>query len=245
MEIAPNIFRFETGVFNWYVVRDGSRLTLVDAGFPGHFPILVEGLRSLGHTVRDIDAVLLTHAHADHMGMAERVRKEANATVFVHKDDEVAACRSLQLPWFGLLSNAWRPFVASILTHATFNHVFFAPRIQTVKTFVDGDALDVPGNPRVIHVPGHTPGEVVFHFERSSATIMGDTLITLNLLSGRHGNPQIPHWLLNADDRLHRSSVDTLKELGETTMLPGHGKPWKGRLDEAVKIARQKPFEGK
>lgn len=239
MEIAPNIFRFETGPFNWYVVRDGNRLTLVDAGFPGHYPVLVEGLRSLGRTVQDIDAVLLTHAHADHMGMAELVRKEANATVFVHKHDEIAAGRSLQLPWVGLLSNSWRPFVASILTQATFNRVFFAPRIQTVRTMIDCDTLDVPGNPRVIHVPGHTPGEVVLHFERSNATIMGDTLITLDLLTGRHGDPQVPHWLLNSDDRLHRSSLDTLTELGETTMLPGHGKPWSGRLDEAVRLARQ------
>lgn len=239
MEIAPNIFRFDTGPFNWFVVRDGNRLTLVDAGFPGHYHILVEGLQSIGHSIQDIDAVLLTHAHADHMGMAERVRQEANATVFVHKDDEIAACRSLQLPWVGLLSNAWRPFVASILTHATLNRVFVARQIKSVKAVKHDDTLDVPGFPRVIHVPGHTPGEVVFHFEKSNATVMGDTLITLNLFSGRHGDPQLPHWLLNSDDRLHRSSLDVLNELGNTTMLPGHGKAWTGRMSDAIKLARR------
>lgn len=238
MEIAPNIFRFDTGPFNWYVVRDGSRLTLVDSGFPGHFQILVDGLRSLGNSIQDIEAVLLTHAHADHMGMAELVRKEANATVYIHKDDQTAACNALQLPWVGLLSNAWRPFVASILTHATLNRVFFAPRIQSVKSVANGDRLDVPGNPRVIHVPGHTPGEVVFHFEKSNATAMGDSLVTLNLLSGRHGDPQLPHWLLNSDDRLHRSSLDVLHDLGDTTMLPGHGNSWKGNLSKAIELAR-------
>ena len=138
MEIAPNVFRFETGHFNWYVVREGRELTLVDAGFPGHYKVLTEGLASIGHSVADFRGVLLTHAHADHMGFAERVRLEANCPVLIHNDDRIAAGRSLQLPWFGLLSNAWRPFVASILLHATFNRVFKKMSSMTPLQYVKG-----------------------------------------------------------------------------------------------------------
>ena len=50
--------------------------------------------------------------------------------------------------------------------------------------------LEVPGRPRVIHAPGHSPGCVAFHFERQRALIVGDVLFELNLLTGRRG-PQI------------------------------------------------------
>ena len=239
MEVSTNVFRFETGPFNWYIVREGSELTLVDAGFLGHYGALVAGLSSLGHTVADIKCVLLTHAHADHMGFAERVRREANCPVFIHSKDKVAAGRMLQLPWFGLLSNAWRPFVASILTHATCNSVFNAPGIQVLQAF-DGDVqLDVPGCPRVIHVPGHTPGEVAYHFPKNNVTISGDSIVTLNLFTGKHGGPQLPHRLLNGDDKQSRRSLEKLIELGETKILPGHGKPWHGTVSEAVASARR------
>ncbi len=239
MEIATNVYRFETGPFNWYVVREGRELTLVDAGFPGHYEVLVNGLSSIGQSVADVKCVLLTHAHADHMGFAERVRREANCPVFVHSKDKVAAGRSLQLPWFGLLSNVWRPFVASILTHATFNSVFIAPRIQVLQAIDGGDQLDVPGSPRVIHVPGHTPGEVAYYFPKSNVTITGDSIVTLNLFTGECGGPQLPHRLLNADDKRSRSSLDKLTDLGQTTILPGHGLLWHGNLEEAIASARK------
>jgi hypothetical protein len=44
VELAKGVHHFPTGPFNWYVTEEGSRLTLVDAGFPGHFGVLEEGL---------------------------------------------------------------------------------------------------------------------------------------------------------------------------------------------------------
>ena len=75
MEIAKDIFKFDSGPFNWYIIRQDGRLTLVDAGFPSHYKIFAEGLLSIGHTIKDVEAVILTHAHADHIGFAERIRK--------------------------------------------------------------------------------------------------------------------------------------------------------------------------
>lgn len=237
MEVAPDVFHFPTGPFNWYIVREAGRLTLVDAGLPGHYGVFLAGLRSLGHTVRDVDAVLLTHAHADHMGFAERVRADAHAPVYVHRDDREAAVRRLQLPWAGLLSNAWRPFVSSLLLRATRRGVFFAPRIRQVSGVGDGDTLDVPGRPRVIHVPGHSPGEVVYHFASRNLLAAGDAVVTQDLLTGRHGPPQLPHRVLNGDDRQARNSLSRLREVGAVTILPGHGTPWSGEVREAIELA--------
>ena len=237
-EVAPDVFKFDSGPFNFYVIRDGGRLTVVDAAFPGHYPVLRNGLASIGHTMNDIEAIILTHAHADHIGFAERVRKETGIPVFVHKNDVSLASRPLALPWFGLLSNAWRPYTATMLGVATLNGVFSLARITKLRSFSDGDVLDVPGRPQVLHAPGHTPGEVVFILENRQTLISGDTLVTRNLLTGQHGHPQLTGPVLDGDYQQANRSLDLLRELGHVTMLPGHGKPWVGNMADAVKLAR-------
>ena len=238
MLIAPGIHHFDTDPFNWYVIEEGGRLTLVDAGFPGHYRVFAEGIRSLGRSISDVEAVIVTHAHADHMGFASRVATEANAPIFMHKDDILHAERVLQLPWFGLLSNAWRPFMAGMLSRAIMNGVFSSARIPAAKPFGDGAELDVPGKPRVIHVPGHTPGEVALYFQSKRVLLSGDSIVTRDLYTGSLGKPQVPRPALNADDKVARASLDRLLDLGQIMILPGHGRPWQGDIREAVQLAR-------
>ena len=238
MQILPGIHHFDTGAFNWYLVEEEGRLTLVDAGFPGHYPVFVDALQQLGKTPGDLEAIILTHSHADHTGFAARLQAETNARILVHADDRDAIARPLNLPWYGLLSNAWRAYIRSMLIHATGKGVFRGTRIRAADTFRDGDRLDIPGRPHVLHVPGHTPGEVAFMLPDRDVLISGDTLITRNLMTGEEGGPQVPHRLLNDNDAQTRRSLDRFVELGVLTMLPGHGRPWHGDIAEAVDHAR-------
>ena len=240
--VAPGIYHFDTGPFNWYIIEEEGRLTLVDAGFPGHYSVFVKGIQSLGFEMKDLEAIILTHAHADHIGFAEKLRKQTNVPVFIHKEDERMASTPLQLPWFGLLSNAWRPYVATMLGTAIVNGVFSLPRIHKLRTFSDCETLNVPGQPLVIHTPGHTDGEVVFYLPKRKVLFSGDTLVTRNLMTGKLGNPQITHPLLNNDFKQAHRSLGLLNEIGKVTMLPGHGKPWFGEIQEAVELAAQDNF---
>ncbi len=237
MEIAPHVFKFDTGPFNWYLIEEGGRLTLVDAGFPGHFRVFEQGLQSLGKSLKDVEAIVLTHAHADHIGFAEKVRRLTNAPVFVHAADARMACRPLQLPWGGLLANAWRPYTATMLGVAVLNGVFALPHLTTVQPLRDGQRLDVPGRPRVLHTPGHTAGEVVLLLEERGVLLSGDTLVTRNLLTGAQGPPQLTSPVLNGDFRQAARSLDLLRELGQQTLLAGHGPAWTGDMHEAVALA--------
>ena len=239
MEIADGVHHFSTSPFNWYVIADGGRLTLVDAGFPGHYREFIAGIRSIGFTVRDVAAIILTHCHADHTGFAERLRKESDATVYIHQADQSAIGRRYQLPWLGLLSNAWRPFVASLLGHATRNGILTMPRIQSSVAFADGDELDVPGRPQVVHVPGHTPGEVAFYLPDRQILFSGDTLVTQCLMSGKATIPRVPARRLNHNAKQAARSLDRLRELPDVTLLPGHGQPWQGSMIDAVARARE------
>lgn len=234
MELANGIHHFQTDPFNWYVIEEGGRLTLVDAGFPGHFSTFLDGIHSIGRDIRDVEAVILSHAHADHMGFADRVAKAANAPVYIHQEDLAAAQKMLQLPWAALLSNAWRPFTAKVLTNAVLNGVFSSAHVSNPRPLSDGAVMDVPGRPHVIHTPGHTPGEVSLYLPKQRALISGDTLVTQDLYTGQMGAPQLTRPRLNSDYQQARSSLQRLQDLGEVVVLPGHGRPWHGEIARAI-----------
>src|SRR3954470_3524503 len=86
-QIAPGVRRLGTRLVNFYLVEDGGRYTVVDAGLPGYFSQVPQALEALGATLADVDAVVLTHADGDHRGIAERLRTEAQAGVHVHEAD--------------------------------------------------------------------------------------------------------------------------------------------------------------
>lgn len=232
------VHRFETGAFNWYVIEQAGRLTLVDGGFPGHWGTFRAGLAALGRSVRDIEGIILTHAHADHMGIIERARRASGAPVFVHGADLRAAGRTLRLPWFTLLSNAWHPYVAGMLGHATLNGIFAMPGIEGLRAVEDGQRLDLPGRPVVLHTPGHTAGEISLVLEGAGIVLAGDTLITRSLLRGTQGGPQLAAPGLTHDAAEGLRSLDKLAGLGHATLLTGHGLPWAGEMAEAVAMAR-------
>jgi glyoxylase-like metal-dependent hydrolase (beta-lactamase superfamily II) len=237
MEIAKGVFKFDTGPFNWYIIEEQGRLTLVDAGFPGHYKVFQKGLAELGKSLKDLEAIVLTHGHADHIGFAEKIRKQTGVPVFVHKEDAKMTCKPLQLPWFGLLSKAWRPYTATMLGVAIVNGVFSFPHLTKVETITNGQRLDIPGRSTVLHTPGHTDGEVAVYLEADKILLSGDTIVTRNLLTGEAGLPQIVVPVLTKNYRQAMKSLDLLRELGNLTILPGHGKSWQGNINEAIDIA--------
>ena len=90
-ELAPGVWRCGTELVNWYLVEEDGRVTIVDAGLPGYRPQLGHALARMGRSLGDVAAVLLTHAHVDHDGIAEPVRQETGVPVHVHTDDESLA----------------------------------------------------------------------------------------------------------------------------------------------------------
>src|SRR4051812_41324778 len=89
--VAPGVQRIGTSLVNWYVVEDGGRVTVVDAALPRYRPQLDDALGAIGRTIRDVEAVVLTHAHPDHVGCADKIRSDAGARVLIHEHDAEAA----------------------------------------------------------------------------------------------------------------------------------------------------------
>jgi len=91
IQVAPGVWAAGTRFVNYYVVDGGADgLTLVDAGLPGYSRRLGPTLAAIGHAPGDVRAVLLTHGHVDHVGMAQPLA-DAGATIYLHEADAALA----------------------------------------------------------------------------------------------------------------------------------------------------------
>ena len=234
MEIRPVIRRIGDGLVNSYLVEDGGAITIVDAGAPAYFGDLPRELAAMGRTLDDVRSVVLTHGHTDHIGFAERIRAERGVPIRVHELDAALARGEVPNPSKGLGPVRAMPllrFLAFALGHGLMR----IPRIREVATFGDGVTLDVPGAPRVILVPGHTPGSAALHFAGHDALFVGDALATYAVTTGATG-PRIAPF--TADPAVALASLGRLDGLEASLVLPGHGQPWMGGVAEAIRLVR-------
>jgi glyoxylase-like metal-dependent hydrolase (beta-lactamase superfamily II) len=212
--VAERVYRLGSRWLNWYVIEDDGEVTVVDTGYPGYRP----QLRS------SASAILITHAHADHVGSAARIHDDTGARVLVHAGDADVVRDGTPEPPPSFFSDAWRPRFARYLVHAARNDARSIEPVPSVETFADDERLDVPGRPRVLHTPGHTAGHCAFVLEDRGVIFSGDSLVTRDNVSGRTG-PQPIRW--NDDQEQARSSYERLFALPADVVLPGHGEPWR------------------
>jgi glyoxylase-like metal-dependent hydrolase (beta-lactamase superfamily II) len=241
-DAAPGIHRIEDAYTNWYLVEDGSALTVVDAGVPTSWSSLVAAVNALGRSPGDIRALILTHAHFDHIGIAERAREQLGIPVYVHENDVPLARQPRlysherrRLPYFATQLQALPCVAAFVRARA-----FWPTPIRDVRRFADG-VLDVPGSPHVVATPGHTIGHVSFHFPDRDAVIAGDAVVTFDPYVASHG-PQIVSRAATADSARALASLDALTETGASTVLPGHGEPWTEGAAAIAERARSAPL---
>src|SRR3954454_387823 len=134
-DVVPGIHRIEDAHTNWYLVEDDDGITIVDAGVPQtSWPLLHHALRTLGRSTSDLRAVVLTHAHFDHVGFAERARRELGLPVLVHENDAPLARHPARydherprLFYFATQVRAV-PIVASLVR----SRAFLAPPVEAV-----------------------------------------------------------------------------------------------------------------
>jgi glyoxylase-like metal-dependent hydrolase (beta-lactamase superfamily II) len=231
---------FAVGRVNTYLIEDNP-LTLVDSG-PNSGRALDELQHQLaehGHSIDDIELIILTHQHMDHLGLVDIIASHSGAEVaaidkvvrFVRhfsedaaKDDEFATAVML------------RNGIPSDMVHALrmVSSAFRAwgGKVTVTRPLKDGELLSLRDRDlQVLHRPGHSPSDTVFWDERRRILIAADHLI-------KHisSNPLIARPLEERDGepspkRRPQALVAYLESLRKTRELPaevvlsGHGEP--------------------
>jgi hydroxyacylglutathione hydrolase len=155
---------------------------------------------------RPLELVALTHAHADHQGSAHEVCEVRDVPLACHADDvEVMEGRA---------SMAGTSAIGRLVTKR-----WGGPPHPVARTLREGD--EVAGF-RVVHAPGHAPGEVIFFRESDGVAICGDVIRNVSYATMRSKILEPPD-AFNDDSEQNRASIRKLAELGPSLILPGHG----------------------
>ncbi|MCR2785060.1 MULTISPECIES: MBL fold metallo-hydrolase [unclassified Microbacterium] len=237
-ECAPGAHRLSRAQVNCYLLAGADGLTLVDTGLPGMWRDLVSLLRTLDATPSDIDAVLLTHGHFDHVGMSRQLAEDHAVRHFVHEGDRRLArhpyrYRHAAPRWVYPLRH---PRAIPILARMTAAGALTVKGVEAEGTVVPGRALDVPGTPVPVFTPGHTDGHCAFLLPASGVLLSGDALVTLDPYTGASG-PRIVANAATADPDSALTALTALAGTGANTVLPGHGEPWTEGIRAAVTLA--------
>jgi len=199
--LAPNV----------YLVADGGRGALIDAGYADEdsSQARLEYLRGIPSL--ELTYIILTHHHIDHASGAPRLREAMDARICLHPRED----RTLRdwkddapqdLPPAGSLEErvrAWRHEAA---------------RATADRLVEGGDTIAVGGvTLEVIHTPGHTLGSICLYLREERALFTGDTVLglgTVAIVPPPHG-----------DMALYVQSLERLKAYDAALLLPGHGPP--------------------
>jgi glyoxylase-like metal-dependent hydrolase (beta-lactamase superfamily II) len=226
---------FAVGKVNAYLI-EAEQLTLVDTG-PNSgksLDVLNEQLGEHGHALADIDLVLVTHNHLDHIGLTEIVVEHSGAEVAALgtaarrlADYEAETAADDQLAVDLMLSSGIPEEIALALQSVSSTFRGWGGPVKVTKELADGEVLDLGDRKlEILFRPGHSPMDTVFWDAERELGFVGDHLlphISSNPIIARplDGSPGRTHSLANYLDSLAKT-----RELPEGAILfPGHGEP--------------------
>lgn len=243
---------FAVGRVNCYLIED-EPLTLVDTG-PNSGKSLDElehQLADLGRSIADIELVVLTHQHIDHLGLVEIIADRSGADVAaidvvvpfvenfgddIEADDKFAA--SL------MLSHGIPEDVVVALRSVSRSFRAWGAKAKVTRPLHDGEQLKLRDRSlEVQHRPGHSPSDTVFWDADREILICAD-----HLIAHISSNPLISRPLDGSDERPHAlmiyiESLRKTRELPARILLPGHGEPitdHRALIDERFALHRKR-----
>ena len=239
---------FAIGPVSSYVLR-GDPLTLVDPGPRSRRTraALEAGLGDLGLRVEDVELLVLTHQHHDHVGLAAEVRERSGARV------AGTARLAAYLADYDAAMDRDDAFAVAMMgrhgidadTRETLNEVSrgfrrYSAAVAVDDLLADGGELVAGGRAFRVHErPGHSPTDTVFHDERTGLLIGGDHMlerISSNPIAHAPIDDRDPAAVAARPDRprplvAYLDSLRATAQLDVATILPGHGEPFTGHRE--------------
>ncbi len=225
---------FAVGRVNCYLIEDGP-LTLVDTG-PNSGKALDElgtQLGARGHSIDDLELVIVTHQHIDHLGLVEIVAEHSGAEVaalgaaaerLANFDEDAEADDRFAVEL--MLRNGIPEEVTVALRSVSRSFRGWGSHVVVTRPLADGEEMDFGERTlEVLHRPGHSPSDTVFWDERRKILIAAD-----HLLANISSNPLISRPLDGSAGRdqalvTYIESLHKTREMPAEIVLPGHGDP--------------------
>lgn len=243
---------FAVGPVNCYII-EGKPLTLIDTGVKSSKSIaaLSEGLQAIGYAIEDIERILITHGHVDHIGLASHIFDVRNGdlSVFMH---ELDAPRLID--WNGYIEERMYSYMriakecgapiqgTPMDSQRSLADYFlrFGDSVESTATLQDNQILSSGiGDLKCIWVPGHSLGSLCYACEDAGILFSGD-----HILSDISSNPSLDFdGSLGVSMLRYFDSLDKMKPYEDFLVFPGHRKQitnLKDRISELKQDYSQK-----
>ncbi|OBF24426.1 MBL fold metallo-hydrolase [Mycobacterium kubicae] len=236
VQVTDTVHLAQGHAVNWTLVTDDTGVMLIDAGYPGDREDVLASLGKLGYQPGDVRAVLLTHAHIDHLGSAIWFASQYHTPVYCHAREVGHAKREYleQVSTIDVALRIWRPRWAVWTTHVMRSGGLIRDGIPSTQPLTPEVAAGLPGHPEPVFSPGHTNGHCSYLVD--DVLVSGDALITGHPLLRHHG-PQLLPAIFSYSQEDSIRTLSALAKVDSEVLVPGHGDLWRGPIREAAEAA--------
>jgi glyoxylase-like metal-dependent hydrolase (beta-lactamase superfamily II) len=192
------------------IEEEGGGVTLFDTGSRS----MSGALRRAADRLGGLRRIVLSHAHVDHRGGAPGL----GMPVWIHAADRADAEGDAGRHYMHL--ERFPPPVR--WAYPWLQRMWDGGPVPVAGTIAEGEEI---AGFRVVHLPGHAPGQVGLLREHDGVALVADCFLCINVVTGMKAGPQLPHDAFNADSEQARESVRKLAALAPSAAWPGHGAP--------------------
>ncbi|MEU3705424.1 MBL fold metallo-hydrolase [Streptomyces anulatus] len=221
VEVLPRLHMFRFRIGQAYLWRDGTDLTLIDAGDIDSAAVIEDAIRTLGLDPAGIRRIVITHGHRDHYGAAQELADRHGSEIIAHARDAPVVRGERPVPEPDLLD--WElPLWEHGLT------VPEAPPTRVDREVTGGEVLPFGDGARVVHAPGHTAGSIAIHLPLHGVLFTGDTVASVE---------RVMLGVFNVDRAEAAATFRRLAALAPRTVCVGHGDPLTENAAAAMEAA--------